>query len=115
MVRTQIQLPDEVHGRLKRLAQAKEWSLAETIRRAAEEFLGHYPAPENMVTEWKLPEPRHLGTRPVSAAQLKELARMSATEESLLRDKGVWPFRADSRTTGIVAADVRRLTSKKTQ
>jgi hypothetical protein len=95
MIRTQIQLPNEVHERLKRLAQAKEWSLAETLRRAAEEFLGRYPPPENIVIDWKLPEPMHLGTHPVNAEQLKELAQMSSSEESFLRSKGVWPF--DSR------------------
>jgi len=87
MVRTQIQLSDEVHAQLKRLAQAKEWSLAETIRRAAEEFLGHYPAPESVVTEWKLPEPMDLGTRPLSAEQIKDLAQMPSGEESILRNK----------------------------
>lgn len=95
MVRTQIQLSDEIHDRLKRLAQAKEWSLAETIRRAAEEFLGRYPNPERIVTEWKLPAPVHLGTRPFSAEQIKELAQTPATEESLLRENGAWPFRPE--------------------
>lgn len=91
-MRTQIQLSDEVHDRLKRLAEAKEWSLAETIRRAAEEFLGRYPAPENIVTGWKLPEPIHLGTRPLSPEQIKELAQMSNTEERALREKDAWLF-----------------------
>ena len=88
MMRTQIQLSDETHDRLKRLAEAKEWSLAETIRRAAEEFLGRYPAPENIVTEWKLPAPMHLGTRPLSPELIKELAQMPTTEEMALRETG---------------------------
>ena len=36
MVRTQIQLPDELHEQLRVLAEAHEWSLAEAVRRGAE-------------------------------------------------------------------------------
>jgi len=39
MIKTQIQLPEELHRDLKRLAEAKEWSLAETLRRGAELLL----------------------------------------------------------------------------
>lgn len=94
MVRTQIQLPSQVHARLKRLALTHEWSLAEAIRRAAEEFLDRYPSPGNVISEWTLPEPMDLGTRPLSAKQIKELGQMSTTEEALLRGKGAWPFQS---------------------
>ncbi len=43
MVKTQVQLPDALYRDLKRLATAREWSLAETIRRAAEQFLARHP------------------------------------------------------------------------
>ena len=43
MVRTQIQLPDELYEDLETLAKDKEWSLAEAIRRAAEHLLRSYP------------------------------------------------------------------------
>ena len=43
-MKTQVQLPDALYRDLKRLAAAKEWSLAETIRRAAEQFLARHPA-----------------------------------------------------------------------
>jgi Ribbon-helix-helix protein, copG family len=93
MVRTQIQLPKKVHERLKRLAQAKKWSLAEAIRRATEEFLVRFPLHRTLiVTDWKLPAPMHLGTHPVDAERLKDLAQMSSSEEMVLRDKAVWPL-----------------------
>ena len=44
MMKTQVQFPDALYRDLKRLAAAREWSLAETIRRAAEQFLARHPA-----------------------------------------------------------------------
>lgn len=46
MVRTQVQLPDEIDDRAKRLAAAKGISLEELTRRGLELILGQYPAPE---------------------------------------------------------------------
>lgn len=39
MIKTQIQIPDDLYRRVKRLAESQEWSLAETLRRAAELLL----------------------------------------------------------------------------
>lgn len=44
MIKTQIQLPDDLYRRVKRLAESQEWSLAETLRRAAELLLAVRPA-----------------------------------------------------------------------
>jgi len=52
MVRTQIQLPDELHARLKAEAQRREMSLAEVIRRASEDYLDSKPSPSK---GWKFP------------------------------------------------------------
>jgi len=38
MIRTQIQLPDRLHRRLKTIAQNRESSLAELIRQGMEDF-----------------------------------------------------------------------------
>jgi hypothetical protein len=92
MVRTQIQLPKEVHRRLKCFSEKREWSLAQTIRRAAEEFLDRHPSPEAVLSEWSLPQPKDLGTRQMTARQMKFLAQMHESEEKALRDRGVWPF-----------------------
>ena len=61
MVRTEIQLPDELYRELEALAQEKEWSLAEIIRRAAEQLLQSYPERRSPKAEWKLPGPYALG------------------------------------------------------
>jgi len=61
MIRTQIQLPDELYRAAKAFAERKEWSLAELIRRGLEDILGRFPAPPSPGAEWKLPEPRPLG------------------------------------------------------
>ena len=45
MVKTQIRLPDGLYRDLKRLAAAQEWSLAETVQRAAEQFLARHRLP----------------------------------------------------------------------
>ena len=43
MVKTQIQIPDGLYKRLKRLADEQEWSFAETLRRGAELLLATRP------------------------------------------------------------------------
>lgn len=75
MVKTQIQLPDELYARVKTLAEQKEWSLAETLRRGAELLLERYPHPRSVKKPWSPPKPQRLGWRPLSAAQLRDLAR----------------------------------------
>jgi len=75
MIKTQIQLSDELYRRVKELADQKEWSLAETLRRGAELLLQQYPDPSAMQKSWVPPKPRRLGCRPLNAAQLRDLAR----------------------------------------
>ena len=53
MVKTQIQIPDELYRRVKRLAEAQEWTLAETLRRGAELLLASRPLPRTP-GGWKL-------------------------------------------------------------
>tara|TARA_B110000305_G_C19356022_1_gene596850 strand:+ start:374 stop:664 length:291 start_codon:yes stop_codon:yes gene_type:complete len=44
MVRTQIQIPDPLYHEIKRVAQDQQWSIAEVVRRGAEEVVRRYPA-----------------------------------------------------------------------
>jgi len=74
MVKTQIQLPDELYHALKRLAKAKEWSLAETLRRAAEQFLARHPAPPATPSTWKPPVSAKVGWRGLTHQQVHEAA-----------------------------------------
>lgn len=80
MTRTQIQLPDEVHARAKRLCQAREISLAELARRGIEHILNVYSSSAVSADEWHLPKPRNLGWKGLTHAQVKEEAQLTATE-----------------------------------
>lgn len=60
MMRTQIQLPDELYRQAKRIAAEQEITLAEVVRRGLEHMLRIYP-PAPASENWRLPEPRHLG------------------------------------------------------
>ena len=74
MVKTQIQLPDAMYKDLKNLALAKEWSLAETLRRAAELFLTTQPSSAITRQEWTLPKARRCGNFLAPENQWTELA-----------------------------------------
>lgn len=80
MTRTQIQLPDEVYARAKRLCQAREISLAELARRGIEHILNVYSSSAVSADEWHLPKPRNLGWKGLTHAQVKEEAQLTATE-----------------------------------
>jgi hypothetical protein len=70
MVRTQIQLPDELYARAKRYAEAREISLAELVRRGVERFLDEFPPPEAVEEAWQLPRV-DLGGIEVPLAELR--------------------------------------------
>jgi hypothetical protein len=58
MIRTQIQLPDQLYREVQRVARDQEWSIAEVIRRGAESVIRAYPSLKNKATPgWKFPPP----------------------------------------------------------
>ena len=61
MVRTQIQLSDELYGQARRLAEEKEISLAEVVRRGLEQLLRNHPA--GRPAEWQLEPPANTQLR----------------------------------------------------
>lgn len=61
MVKTQIQLPDELYREAKRVAADYELSLAELVRRSLEKTLPTYP--RRTQSTWRPPEPVDLGLR----------------------------------------------------
>ena len=85
MTRTQIQLPDDIYLRAKKLAEAREVSLAELARRGLEYILSVY-APQT-AADWQPPKPRRLGWKGLNDVQLKEQAQLSTAELSLTRRK----------------------------
>jgi hypothetical protein len=54
MIKTQVQLPDELYYTAKAIAEQREWSLAEVIRRGIEQMALAYPV-KPQATNWKLP------------------------------------------------------------
>ena len=73
MIKTQIQIPDELYYDLKRLAKRKEWSLAETLRRGGEHMLEVYSSQAIKLQDWAPPSPRSLGWRNLSAEEMHRL------------------------------------------
>jgi hypothetical protein len=74
MVKTQIQLPDDLYESVKQLAKRKQWSLAETLRRGAELLLQQYPQSQSVQQQWSPPKPRRLGWKGLSDAEVHAAA-----------------------------------------
>ena len=85
MTRTQIQLPDEVFARAKKLCEAREISLAELARRGIEYILSVYAPEPDANREWQPPKPRNLGWKGLSHAEIKEQAQITSSEARLTR------------------------------
>jgi hypothetical protein len=83
MVKTQIQLPDALYREAKRLAREREISLADVVRRGVEMILSVYPHAVPRMGGWTLPEPRNLGCRNLTAAELRDIARADETGRAL--------------------------------
>lgn len=86
MVKTQIQLPEGLYREIKRLAELKGWSLAETFRRAAEQFLSRHPNPVPRSTAWEPPTSADVGWRGLTHAEVHERA-LDDMEPRLPRDR----------------------------
>jgi Arc/MetJ-type ribon-helix-helix transcriptional regulator len=74
MVKTQVQLPDELYGDLKRLAKSKEWSLAEAVRRGVELLLARHPLPVDRTAPWRPPVSATVGWRGLNPRELRDAA-----------------------------------------
>jgi hypothetical protein len=74
MVRTQIQLPDEVYRQAKRIAAQREISLAEVVRRGLEHMIRTHPASVESLTSWRLPEAKHMGAFIAPPSEWRELS-----------------------------------------
>jgi hypothetical protein len=74
MIRTQVQLPDELYRDAKRVAREHDMTLAEVVRRGLEYMVRIYPT-RNMASDtWHPPTPRRLGPFRVSEDEWRELA-----------------------------------------
>ena len=80
MVKTQVQIPDELFERAKRIAASKEWSFAEIVRRGLEQMVLRHPVwPRVERSGWRLPDPVDLGLRvdPFADPDWREEANLS--------------------------------------
>ncbi len=73
MIRTQIQLPDELYKKARELAREHEISLAELARRGLEYVLSVYAAPKPARRKWTLPESEKLGWKNLSHAKVRQI------------------------------------------
>ena len=80
MTRTQIQLPDEVFAKAKKVCEAREISLAELARRGIEYILSVYAQEPGKHDEWQLPKPRNLGWKGLSHAEVQAQAQLTNAE-----------------------------------
>ncbi|MEI9894575.1 MAG: hypothetical protein WDN28_11995 [Chthoniobacter sp.] len=75
MIKTQIQIPEELLKNIRAFAKSREWSLAETFRRGAELLLQVYPE-QNAAADngWMLPTSSRVGWKGLQAGQLRDAA-----------------------------------------
>ena len=85
MTRTQIQLPDNVYDRARKVCKSREISLAELARRGLEYNLSVYAQEPGTGGEWQPPKPRPLGWKGLTDAQIKEQGQITTTEVTATR------------------------------
>ena len=87
MTRTQIQLPDDVFARARRLCEEREISMAELARRGIEYMLGVYDPSPVAPEDWHPPKPRRLGWRGLAEDEIKAEAQATFQERQFTRPK----------------------------
>jgi hypothetical protein len=85
MTRTQIQLPDDVYDRARKVCESREISMAELARRGFEYMLSIYAPAQDTGGEWQPPKPRNLGWKGLSHAEIKAQAQLTSAEARLTR------------------------------
>ncbi len=68
MTRTQIQLPEPLFERLKLIAKARDWSVAELIRRGMETYVQTCPELSALAKPWTMPVLRGSGGHLINPA-----------------------------------------------
>jgi hypothetical protein len=79
MVKTQIQLPEELYREAKRVAREREVSFAEVVRRGLEYITRVYPPVRGLSKEWSPPAPGRLGGFKAPVETWRELAQDERT------------------------------------
>ncbi|TLD71722.1 antitoxin [Phragmitibacter flavus] len=82
MIKTQVQLPDELYHTAKAIAEQREWSLAEVVRRGIEHMALAYPV-RPASKAWQLPMLKEGQFRPdFDQIDFKALAESDELRES---------------------------------
>ena len=81
MLRTQIQLPEPLLQQLKRIAEQRDWSLAELVRRGMESYVQTCPEPAES-PGWSMPVLRGSGGHLVDPAAVKPEADVIAARST---------------------------------
>jgi hypothetical protein len=71
MTRTQIQLPEPLFQRLRSIAKARDWSLAELIRRGMESYVQTCPETSQAPKQWDMPVLRGSGGHLIDPASTR--------------------------------------------
>ncbi len=79
MVKTQVQIPDDLYQKAKRVVREREISFAEAMRRGLEYIVHAYP-PLKTNESWIPPNPQHLSNFLASPDDWREQAYMPITE-----------------------------------
>jgi hypothetical protein len=87
MVKTQVQIPEDLYEDAKRIAHQYEMSFAEVVRRGLERVVWQYPL-KKTVGPWHPPKPEKRGAADLSAAELRDLARSTTDLAVLLKERG---------------------------
>lgn len=56
MVKTEVQIPDDLYHKIKLIAKTREMSFAEVIRLGAEYMTSVYPVDKEISNNWELPQ-----------------------------------------------------------
>jgi hypothetical protein len=85
MMKTQVQIPDELFRKAKDVAAAKEWSFAEIVRRGLEYMVSTHPTGCARTQPWCLPSPIDLGLvdDPFTSESWREEANLSSGASKL--------------------------------
>ena len=75
MIETQVQIPDHLFERAKRVAAEKEWSFAEIVRRGLEYMTNTKPPGRKPGAKWRPPKPHRLGPFLAPEDKWTELSR----------------------------------------
>ena len=77
MIRTQVQIPDNLYDSARKLSSRMEISLTELVRRGLEYMVSVSSATEVTCSTWKLPTPHSLGGKdPFTSPEWREQLHM---------------------------------------